>query len=70
MKKRDLEDLRAQQIEELRKKLTDSRKKLGETVVNASSGKEKNSREARIMRRDIAQILTIISERAKGDKNI
>ncbi|OGM33383.1 50S ribosomal protein L29 [Candidatus Woesebacteria bacterium RIFCSPHIGHO2_01_FULL_44_21] len=66
MKKRELQELRGKP-EELTKKLLGLRAENLKSEAAIVSGKEKNLRVRKNIRRDIAQILSILSE-AKGEK--
>lgn len=68
MKKRELVELRIQSMENLSKKVIEMRKKMLETRVKIVVGKEKNLRLAKNMRKDIAQVETLISEKRKEEK--
>ncbi len=63
MKKKDLTDLRNKKINELEKLLSKKRNELINTYAKIKAGQEKNLKKAKNMRRDIAQILTIIREK-------
>ncbi len=54
--------LRKKSEEELRKLLDQKREKLRETRYGLSSGKVKNIKEARGLKKEIARILTILNE--------
>jgi len=54
--------LRKKSEEELRKLLEQKREKLRETRYGLSSGKVKNIKEARGLKKEIARILTILNE--------
>ena len=68
-----LVELRRKQKEELKKILQDNREKLRQLRFDLSAGKVKNVREIRHLKKEIAQILTLITEsrnngtKAKGD---
>jgi len=63
MKKKDLLDLRSKKTGELEKLLSKKRNELINTYVKIKAGQEKNLKKAKNIRRDIAQILTIIREK-------
>lgn len=63
MKKKDLTDLRNKKINELEKLLSKKRNELINTYAKIKAGQEKNLKKAKNIRRDIAQILTIIREK-------
>ncbi len=55
-------DLRKNKKKELEKMIEDKRKKLQDVRFRLSSGRVKNVKEARDLRKDIAKILTILKE--------
>jgi len=62
-------ELRRKQKEELKKILQDNREKLRQLRFDLSAGKVKNVREIRHLKKEIAQILTLITEsRNNGTK--
>ena len=64
-----IKDLRQKTEKELQDLLTEKRKRLGQLKFDLASKKIKNVREIRWLRRDIARILTLISEqRTKSNK--
>ena len=56
-------DLRAKQIDELKKDLSDLKKKLEDTMNQVYKGKEKNLVQAKFIRKDIARVNTVINEK-------
>ncbi len=58
-------ELRLKQKEELNQLLSESQKKLRELRFNLASGKVKNVRTIRVLKKDIARILTILNEKSK-----
>ncbi len=60
-----VKDIRRKKEPELAKDIKDLREKLRELRFNLASGKVKNIREIREVKRDIARILTIINEEKK-----
>jgi large subunit ribosomal protein L29 len=60
-----VEDIRRKKEPELAKDLKDLREKLRDLKFNLASGKVKDIREVRAVKRDIARILTIINEEKK-----
>lgn len=52
--------------EELKKMLQDSRERLRQLKFDLSSGKVKNIREIRQIKKDIARILTLFSQKSHG----
>ena len=64
-----LAELRRKPKEELKKILQDNREKLRQLRFDLSAGKVKNVREIRHLKKEIAQILTLITEsRNNGTK--
>jgi len=59
------EELRLKQKEELNQLLSESQKKLRELRFNLAGGKVKNVRIIRVLKKDIARILTILNEKSK-----
>lgn len=58
-------ELRNQSNKELQKKLVDNRAKLAQLNVEYRTKEVKNVREIRSLKRDVARILTIMSEQDK-----
>lgn len=58
-------ELRLKAEEELNQLLSESQKKLRELRFNLASGKVKNVRAIRVLKKDIARILTILNEKMK-----
>ncbi|MDD3488224.1 MAG: 50S ribosomal protein L29 [Candidatus Pacebacteria bacterium] len=58
-------DLRQKSNEELNLLLSESQKKLRELRFNLASGKVKNVRLVRVLKKDIARILTILNEKSQ-----
>jgi large subunit ribosomal protein L29 len=61
----DIKDIKNKGIEELRKILEESRVELRKLRFNFASGKTKNVKEIKNLKKRIAQILTIIKEKGK-----
>lgn len=59
-------ELRLKSEEELNQLLSESQRKLRELRFNLASGKVKNVRTIRVLKKDIARILTILNERNKN----
>lgn|GEM_PF-1902170 len=59
-----IEKLKAKTIEELVTTLTDKRQKLHTYELELKSGKEKDTGKVKVMRRDIARILTLINKKS------
>lgn len=76
MKKNDLTSLRVKTVKELGKSLSDKRKELAKVSVAIVAGTEKKLKKAKNLRKDIAQLATIIKEKeimemikkSEGDK--
>lgn len=62
MKRSELKQLRNKSKEELEKLLLDSSKKLQDLKFNLAVGKVKNVRSIKVLKKDIARILTILNE--------
>ncbi len=58
-------ELRQKTDQELSKLLSDLRKKFQEEYLNLKQGKTKNVKILKLIKKDIARILTIINERKK-----
>lgn len=58
-------ELRLKIEEELNQLLSESQKKLRELRFNLASGKVKNVRTIRVLKKDIARILTILNEKSE-----
>jgi len=65
MKKRELEAMRKQEAQVLEVRLNELRDNLMKVQIDMSIGQEKNLAKARNIRRDIAQIKTLIAEGQK-----
>lgn len=63
MKSKDLRDLKLKEIDVLTKMVDDKKKDLKKAMVEIKVTKEKNLKKAKLVRREIAQILTIIREK-------
>jgi len=59
-----IEKLKAKTIEELVTTLNDKRLKLHTYELELKSGKEKDTGKVKVMRRDIARILTLINQKS------
>jgi ribosomal protein L29 len=75
MKKKDLQALKSKSIEELKKMVSDKKKEADEAFIKTKAGQEKNLKKVKNLRKDIAQILTLVKEKEiveeekKGDKD-
>lgn len=66
MAKSKAKELRIKPEEELNQLLSESQKKLRELRFNLASGKVKNVRTIRVLKKDIARILTILNEKSES----
>ncbi len=66
MAKSKAKELRLRPEEELNQLLSESQKKLRELRFNLASGKVKNVRTIRVLKKDIARILTILNEKSEN----
>ncbi|OGM28080.1 50S ribosomal protein L29 [Candidatus Woesebacteria bacterium RIFCSPLOWO2_01_FULL_39_61] len=62
MKKKEKTELRKKTQEELVQSLGDKKLELQKAMTNMKAGKEKNLKKVKLIRREIAQISTIIHE--------
>ena len=62
MKISELKKFKSKSKEELYKLLLDSSKKLQDLKFNLAAGKVKNVRSVRVLKKDIARILTLLNE--------
>lgn len=62
-------DLRNLSVDELRRKEMDLRKELFNLKFQLSKGELPNNRRVKVVRKDIARALTIITEKEKGVGN-
>lgn len=62
MKKKDLQDLRTKEVKELQSLLAKKRQELAKMMLELRSGKIKNVHAGKSLRKDMAQILTIMKE--------
>ena len=62
MKKKDLQQLKKKEKEELVKKASDLRQEVISAKVDLSAGKKTSSKKPKALRRDLAQVLTILRE--------
>lgn len=63
MKKKDLSKLKEKSIKDLRKMVEEKKKEAQETFAKIKGGQEKNVKKFKSLRKDIAQILTLIGEK-------
>jgi len=62
MKKKELNELRGSDLKVLTKLVSDKRRDLVKTKVDMSVSKEKNLKKVKLLRHDVAQLLTLIKE--------
>jgi len=70
MKKKDLEDIRNKEVSGINKNLAEKRKGLDKIMAEMHTGNEKNLKKAKNLRREIAQMLTIIKEKELIAQNL
>ena len=63
MKKKELTDIKNKTVKDLNKLVFTKKLEAKKSKMNTAAGKVKNLREFRNLRRDIAQILTVIKEK-------
>lgn len=63
MKKKELKSLRIKKNEDLAKMVADKKKEATETYAKMRAGKEKNLKRVKYLKKEIAQILTIMKEK-------
>lgn len=63
MKRKDFTDLKAKEIKELKKLISEKKLIADKTKAAISGGKEKNLKAFKNLRREIAKILTLIREK-------
>jgi len=68
MKKKELTSLRSKKIQELIKMVADKKKEATEVYSKMKAGQEKNLKKVKNLKKDIAQILTIIKEEELSEK--
>ncbi len=69
MKRNQLKEARSRKIEELKKDLDEAKRNLAKTKLELLSGKNKNMRAVSLLRKDIAQLLTILNEKTEAEKS-
>lgn len=69
MKKKDLLELKNKDVAVLEKKLNELRAEALLTFAKIKAGKEKNTSKIRPIKHDIAQILTIITEKKLTERS-
>ncbi|MBI3443533.1 50S ribosomal protein L29 [Candidatus Woesebacteria bacterium] len=68
MKRKDLKSLREKERQDLMKILDEDKRGLNKIFLNLGAQKEKNLKAGKLLKRDIAQILTIIREKELSEK--
>lgn len=69
MKRKELQEYKTKPIADLTKELAELREKMISLKLDVSTGKVKNLKEFRNVKKSIAQLETIISARAKEKEN-
>lgn len=62
MKKTEFKNLKSKKTEELKKMAIEKRLEIVKTKAKIAAGQEKNLRKARNLRKELAQILTVVKE--------
>lgn len=70
MKKKELAKQREKSIKVLKSALEKKRRTLSETFVKTKAGQEKNIKKVKILKREIAQLLTIVKEKETEEKKV
>lgn len=65
-KKFSIEDMRALSVSELAKKVTELKKRQLKAFVARGAGEATNVKEVSFLKKEIAQILTVITQKEKG----
>lgn len=63
MKKKELSFFRTKKITEIKSEIVKKRKELAQFLVSLAAGREKNFKKGKNLKKDIAQMLTILKER-------
>ncbi len=63
MKRKDLGELRNKELKDLKKLSLEKAKEAGKVELEIKAQKEKNLKKARNLKKDLAQILTILKEK-------
>ncbi len=66
MKKNNLKEARSKKPEELKSDLAQAKKQLAKTKLEIVSGKTKNARAGKVLRKDIAQLETLLREKQEA----
>jgi ribosomal protein L29 len=68
MKTREIKELQNRNLAELEKSVRDAHEKLRNLQLDLAAGKVKNIAELRILRKDIARFLTVLTAKRKEAK--
>jgi ribosomal protein L29 len=68
MRKNELKNLKTKQKKELRKMIDEKKRDLTKSLSELKAGREKNFKKPKSIRRDIAQILTVVREKELMEK--
>ncbi|HET7099267.1 MAG TPA: 50S ribosomal protein L29 [Patescibacteria group bacterium] len=63
MKKKELTDIKSKSVKDLNKMVYTKKLEISKSGMQAVTGKQKNLKESKNLRRDVAQLLTIIKEK-------
>ncbi len=66
MKKREIEDLKNKPVAELQKLAAEAREQLRVLKFDLAAGKVKNVKDLRIIRKDIARLLTFTAQKSNN----
>ena len=69
MKRKDLNSLRTKNIQELEKFLNEKRTEIMKVRVRTKVSKEKNLKHVKMLKRDISQVYTILTEKRLIEKD-
>lgn len=70
MKKKDLGELRNKELKDLKKLSLEKAKEVGKVDLEIKTQKEKNLKKARNLRKELAQLLTIVREKEILEKEV
>lgn len=68
MKTKDLKKVREQELSQVLAILANKKKKAALTSVKMAAGKEKNLKSQKYLKKDIAQLLTVITEKEIAER--
>jgi ribosomal protein L29 len=63
MKKKDLQSLRKKETKDLQKMVSDKKKQIAENFIKLKAGQEKNFKKMANLKKEVAQIMTVIKEK-------